>query len=154
MLDTIDSLKLYAPIFEEYELSAYVEPLGFSECSVRTKKLAIDAIQASGYPEIYRIVHDTFHHFLSPEERFFPDATGLVHISGVTEDLPATAIRDEHRILINENDKMDSRKQINILEDSGYQGLFSFEPFASSVQQMTKSDLIEAVNESLDYLIG
>jgi 2-keto-myo-inositol isomerase len=153
LTDTIDSLKLYAPIFKEFGLRAYIEPLGFPECSTRTKKSAIEAIQGSGSPEIYGIVHDTFHHYLSSEVDYYPEATGLVHISGVTSNLPVSSIKDEHRILVNMNDKMDSIEQINILEKNGYQGLYSFEPFAPSIQGMNKAALKEAINLSLAYLM-
>lgn len=152
--DTIDALNFYASTFRDYELTAYIEPLGFPECSIRTKRDAMEAIQKSDCPEIYKIIHDTFHHFLSSELEYYFEATGLVHISGVSEDIKKSAVKDEHRILINCNDKMDSLKQIHILEESGYPGLYSFEPFATSVQKMSKSDLIKAVNNSLNYIIS
>ncbi len=154
LLDTIDALKLYEPLFKEYGVTAYVEPLGFPECSIRTKQSAIEAIKAAGFPEIYSIVHDTFHHFLGPDDRYYSDETGLVHISGIQKVQSGTEIRDEHRVLIDKNDIMETRKQIHILEDRGYLGMYSFEPFAASIQNMTKPDLINAVNECLDYLIN
>lgn len=153
--DTIDALKLYAPILEEYEISAYVEPLGFPECSLRSKQLAMEAIQIADCSSgIYKIIHDTFHHFLGPDKKFFSDETGLVHISGVHQIPQDTSIRDEHRVLIDENDIMDTSKQIHTLEDEGYKGYYSFEPFAPSVQKMAKTDLRDAINKSLDYLMS
>lgn len=151
--DTIDALNLYAPILKEYEIKAYVEPLGFQECSVRTKQLAAEAIKSSGFSEIYSIVHDTFHHFLGPDNKYYSDLTGLVHISGVEKVASGTPIRDEHRVLVDKYDIMETRKQIHILESEGYKGLYSFEPFSTSIQKMTKTDLINAVYESIDYLI-
>ena len=151
--DTTEALKLYAPIFKEYKIAAYVEPLGFQECSVRTKQLAAEAIQSSGFPEIYSIVHDTFHHFLGPDNKYYSDITGLVHISGVEKVASGTQIKDEHRVLVDKNDIMETRKQIHILESEGYMGLYSFEPFSASIQKMIKTDLINAINESIDYLI-
>ena len=64
----------------------FVEPLGFAECSLRSKKMAIQAIRESGQ-DVYRLVHDTFHHFLGPDDRIFPAETGIVHISGVEIDI-------------------------------------------------------------------
>ena len=49
------------------------------------------AIRAAGGEGCYRLVHDTFHHHLAGETAFFPEWTGLVHISGVTD--PALATR-------------------------------------------------------------
>ncbi len=151
--DTIEALKLYAPIFKEYKIAAYVEPLGFEECSVRTKQLAAEAIESAGFPEIYSIVHDTFHHFLGLDNKYYSDLTGLVHISGVEKVASGTPIRDELRVLVDKNDIMETKKQIHILESEGYMGLYSFEPFSASIQKLTKADLINAVNESIDYLI-
>ena len=128
-----------------------VEPLGFAECSLRSKKTAIQAIQESGY-EGYRLVHDTFHHYLGPDEVVYPEHTGLVHISGVETDIPTSQIRDAHRILIGARDIMDNKAQIRDLEAQGYTGIYSFEPFSADVQNMSLANLKEALAASLEFL--
>lgn len=149
--ETVAALKKFAPLFEAAGVTGLVEPLGFEECSLRSKKTAVQAIQESGY-EGYQLVHDTFHHYLGPDETIFPEYTGLVHISGVEADIPTSQIRDGHRILIGEQDIMDNKAQIYELESQGYAGLYSFEPFSSEVQRMTLDDFRSALSESLNFI--
>lgn len=109
-------------------------------------------ITESGY-DGYKLVHDTFHHYLGPDENFYPSYTGLVHISGVETNIPKSEIRDEHRILISADDMMSNKEQINTLETQGYTGAYSFEPFSGEVQNMSLKALKEATKESLAFLI-
>ncbi|MDI9682291.1 xylose isomerase, partial [Burkholderia cenocepacia] len=63
----------------------FIEPLGFEECALRRKSDAVKGIYAAAGEPVFRLVHDTFHHYLAGEDIFFPNLTGLVHISGVEE---------------------------------------------------------------------
>jgi 2-keto-myo-inositol isomerase len=128
-----------------------VEPLGFEESSLRSKEVAVKAIQESGYVG-YKLVHDTFHHYLGPDEHVYPAHTGLVHISGVETDLPKSQIRDEHRVLIGSRDIMGNTGQIALLESQGYTGEYSFEPFSAEVQNMSLEQLQQAVLASLEFI--
>ena len=69
--------------------SGLVEPLGFAESSLRLKGEALEAIEELDLGERFRLVHDTFHHYLAGEPRMFPERTGLVHISGRRRSRPA-----------------------------------------------------------------
>lgn len=149
--DTVVALKRIGPLLETAGIKGFVEPLGFSECSLRSKETAIQAIRESGNG-VYGIVHDTFHHFLGPDEKVFPGETGIVHISGVEGDMDPTQFRDEHRILIGTGDVMGNRTQISALENQGYEGFYSFEPFGFEVQQMSPEALSSALEESLKLL--
>ena len=150
--ETVAALQKLAPLFEETGITGLVEPLGFEECSLRSKKIAIQAIQESEYNG-YRLVHDTFHHYLGPDETIFPECTGLVHISGVETDIPTSQIRDEHRILIGGRDIMDNKAQIHALESQGYKGFYSFEPFSADVQNMSLDEVKASIKESLKFII-
>lgn len=150
--ETVAALQKLAPLFEESGITGLVEPLGFEECSLRSKKIAIQAIQESGY-DSYRLVHDTFHHYLGPDDIIYPEHTGLVHISGVETDIPTSQIRDEHRILIGERDIMDNKAQIHALESQGYKGFYSFEPFSADVQNMSLDEVKASLKESLKFII-
>ena len=97
-------------------------------------------------------MHDTFHHYLGPDETVFPEYTGLVHISGVETDIPTSQIRDGHRVLIGGRDIMDNKAQIQALESQGYNGFYSFEPFSSDVQNMSLEQLTDALSESLEFI--
>lgn len=149
--ETVRALKELAPLFKDSEITGLVEPLGFEECSLRSKQTAVQAIQESGY-DGYRLVHDTFHHYLGPDETFFPEYTGLVHISGVETDIPTSQIRDGHRILIGEKDIMGNKAQIRALESQGYTGMYSFEPFSPEVQNMPLEELKRALSACLKFL--
>jgi 2-keto-myo-inositol isomerase len=69
----------------------------------------VDAIDAVGGADRFKLVHDTFHHYLAGERELFPERTGLVHISGVEDrSLPHDEIRDGHRVLVSPGDLMDN----------------------------------------------
>ena len=150
--DTVAALKKLAPLFEESGVIGLVEPLGFEECSLRSKDTAVKAIQESGY-DGYKLVHDTFHHYLGSDKTFYPAYTGLVHISGVETSIPKNQIKDAHRILIGSQDIMANKHQIDTFEAQGYGGDYSFEPFSAEVQNMSLDELKEAIEESLNFIM-
>jgi 2-keto-myo-inositol isomerase len=85
---------------------------------------------------VFRLVHDTFHHHLAGEAEMYPERTGLVHISGVTDRaLTVADMRDADRVLVDEADRLGNVAQIKALHAGGYRGALSFEPFAESVQK-------------------
>lgn len=149
--DTVAALKRIGPLLGNAGIKGFVEPFGFSECSLRSKETAIQAIRESGQ-DVYRIVHDTFHHFLGPDEKVFPAETGIVHMSGVESDIDQAQFKDDHRILIGPKDVMDNQAQIRELEAQGYSGFYSFEPFSPNVQQMSIKELSKALDESLELI--
>jgi 2-keto-myo-inositol isomerase len=127
------ALRALAPILAEAEIVGLIEPLGFPESSLRLKAQAVEAIEELELGDRFRLVHDTFHHYLAGEPRLFPEWTGLVHISGVEDaSLPLARTRDEHRVLVGANDLSGALLQILALME-GYSGPYSFEPFAPSV---------------------
>lgn len=139
------------PILREHGLLGFVEPLGFEECSLRLKRQAVEVIKAVGGLDVFRLVHDTFHHHLAGEVEMFPELTGLVHISGVEDaEAPLNTIRDGHRVLVGEGDILGNAPQIERLLASGYTGYLSFEPFAESVHAL--DDIQQALVSSMDHL--
>lgn len=155
--ETVAALKAFAPYLEEGGVLGFVEPLGFPECSLGSKLTALRAIRESGGGP-YRIIHDTFHHAIGPDDNDTLATTipiediGLVHISGVEADLPPERCRDEHRLLVTDGDRVENIDQITILERRGYRGYYSFEPFSPEVQALSRADLEEAVKESIATL--
>ncbi|WAP66760.1 TIM barrel protein [Jiella pelagia] len=149
--DLVSALKAMAPILSERGLTGLVEPLGFPISSLRRKAEAIEAIEASGGADVYRLMHDTFHHHLAGETEFFPEWTGLVHISGVTDpDVAVDDMLDAHRVLVDGRDRLENLKQIEALLSSGYAGPFSFEPFAEEVHGL--EDPQAALEESITFI--
>ncbi|MGD9043004.1 MAG: TIM barrel protein [Desulfobacterales bacterium] len=155
--ETLSALKAYKTLFEDSGIYGYVEPLGFEECSLRSKVVALQAIRESGCRN-YKIVHDTFHHHLGPDtddslkNDYDVAYTGLVHVSGVESDIPSHQYKDDHRVLIADGDRLNNRGQLELLIQLGYKGDISFEPFAKDVQKMEINALKAAINESIDLI--
>ena len=145
------ALSELAPILREYGILGFVEPLGFEVSALRRKRVAVEAIKSIGGLDVFRVVHDTFHHHLAGEHEFFPELTGLVHISGVEDhDAPLNAIGDGHRVLVGEGDILGNAVQIDTLLSTGYSGYLSFEPFAESVHGL--ADIQQALGASIAHL--
>ena len=145
------ALKELAPRLEEAGVTGLVEPLGFETCSLRLKSEAVEAIRALGEEQNFALVHDTFHHHVAGERESFPDMTGLVHISGVSDTSLAVAeMRDGHRLLVDVSDRIDNIGQIRDLLAGGYDRLFSFEPFAAEVHD--NADVAAAIGESIAFI--
>jgi 2-keto-myo-inositol isomerase len=155
--ETVEALAAFGPSFEDAGILGYVEPLGFGISSLASLVTAQDAIRESGFA-CYRIVLDTFHHYIGPDDSgilgkaYSVASTGLVHVSGVEASIATGDYRDEHRVLAGPADRMKSKEQIRKLVDSGYEGDISFEPFSPAVQKLSKVELAQAVGKSLEYL--
>ncbi|SMC46143.1 TIM barrel protein [Rhizobium sp. RU36D] len=149
--DNLDmALNALAPLLQNAGLIGLVEPLGFEICSLRLKSEAAAAIGKIG-GDTFRLVHDTFHHHLAGETAAFPELTGLVHISGVTDGSVAVSeMRDPHRVLIDASDRLGNVAQIKALRAAGYNNHLSFEPFAAEVHAL--SDPLAAVRQSMDFI--
>ncbi|MCY4459362.1 MAG: TIM barrel protein [Albidovulum sp.] len=131
-----DFLAESAPKIRSAGLLGYVEPLGFSISSLRTKKEALSAINEADASDVFRLIHDTFHHAIAGEPDLYPSRTGLVHISGVNDSsLDVSDMEDGHRELVTADDRIGNIGQIEELRSTGYAGPFSFEPFAKSVHE-------------------
>ncbi|MGC8470178.1 MAG: TIM barrel protein [Acetobacteraceae bacterium] len=140
-----------APILARHGLRGFVEPLGFTECALRSKAAAVAAIRELGLGERFALVHDTFHHHLAGEPALFPAETGLVHISGVEDAAVAVGdMRDAHRVLVGPRDRLGNLAQITALRAAGYTGPFSFEPFAESVHR--SADIAADLAASIAFL--
>ncbi len=149
--DLVVALIAMKPVLQERGLIGLVEPLGFPISSLRTKKEALRAIDAADGGDVYKLMHDTFHHHLAGETEFFPDRTGLVHISGVVDpDVYVNHMLDAHRVLVDSHDRLENIAQIKAMNAGGYQGPYSFEPFAEEVHDL--SDPEASVRESMDYV--
>jgi 2-keto-myo-inositol isomerase len=155
--ETVKALKSFGPLFQDSGLQGYLEPLGFEECSLRSLVTAMKAIQESGYP-VYKIVHDTFHHHLGPDtldtikNDYDISYTGLVHISGVECNIPFKEYRDNHRVLVTAQDRLQTKEQIELLLKLGYAGNISFEPFSQKVQEMEIEKIKSAIDQSIEYI--
>jgi Predicted sugar epimerase len=139
------------PMLVEADMVALVEPLGFATSTLRLKAEAVEAIVAVGGKDRFRLVHDTFHHHLAGGGAFFPEETGIVHISGVADpSLSPEEMGDADRGLVDADDRLGTVAQMRALLGLGYEGAFSFEPFAPSVHAL--DDPREALAASMDFI--
>lgn len=147
----VASLAAIRPILVAHGIQGLVEPLGFEPSSLRRKADAIAAIKAAGGEGVFKLVHDTFHHHLAAETEFFPEWTGLVHISGVTDpEVSVANMLDAHRVLVDPRDRLGNVTQIRALQAAGYTGPFSFEPFALEIQEL--ADPQSSLADSMAWL--
>jgi len=152
--DLVKALDAYGPVLEGAGVTGLVEALGFEQSALRTKRAALDAVARCRHPGSYRLLHDTFHHWLAGERELFPEQTGLVHVSGVVAGKARPAITDDDRILVDETDVMDSRGQVAALLRGGCQALVSYEPFSPAVRAMPVPALEAAIRRSVDFLLS
>jgi len=155
--ETVKALKSFGPLFQDSGMRGYLEPLGFKESSLRSLVTAMKAIQKSGYP-VYKTIHDTFHHYIGPDtfntikNDYDISYTGLVHISGVECNIPIEEYRDNHRVLVTAQDRLQTKEQMELLLKLGYTGNISFEPFSQKVQEMEIENTKSAINNSIEYI--
>lgn len=149
--DLVNALRQLKPLLDAAGLIGLVEPLGFEECAVRRKSQAVHAFEEVGAGNTFRVVHDTFHHHLAGEGLFFPEWTGLIHISGVEDPMiDASQMRDNHRVLVGSADRLGNIAQLRTLLAAGYTGYVSFEPFAEEIA--TAQDIEARLKASMAYL--
>ncbi len=151
--DLVNALTKLQPILADHGLVGLVEPLGFEECAVRRKSQAVRAFEEIGAAAktTFKVVHDTFHHHLAGEGLFFPEWTGLVHISGVDDKAVTVAqMRDGHRVLVGSSDRLGNVTQLRTLFAAGYAGFASFEPFAAEIA--AAKDIEQRLASSMAYL--
>jgi len=145
------ALKGLAPILADNSILGLIEPLGFEECSLRLKASAVEAIEDVGQAARFKLVHDTFHHYVAGETAMFPERTGLVHISGVSDaSVSRGTMRDPQRVLVDGGDRIDNAGQIAALRKGGYKGHLSFEPFAAEIHKL--ADIKGALAASMAWL--
>jgi 2-keto-myo-inositol isomerase len=152
--DLVTALNAYGPLFAEAKMIGLIEPLGFEICSLRTKKAALEAVAGCNHPESYKLLHDTFHHYLSGETEFFPKETAIIHVSGVLAGKTKAATMDEDRVLVTKDDIMDNRGQVAALLEGGATVPISYEPFSPQVRELQLSELKVQLQKSIDYLFG
>jgi 2-keto-myo-inositol isomerase len=71
------------PMLQETHIAGLVEPIGFSNSSIKFQREATKAIEDLGADDRLGIVHDTFQHALAGDADIFVRHIRLVHISGI-----------------------------------------------------------------------
>jgi 2-keto-myo-inositol isomerase len=145
------ALKALSPMLEDHGLVGLVEPLGFEICALRTKAEAVEAIEALKAQGRFRLVHDTFHHHLAHGGPMFPEHTGIVHVSGVTDPtLAVSEMADRHRVLVDGADRLGNVQQVAALRAAGWHGPISVEAFAPETHAL--ADPVAALRASMEFM--
>ncbi len=132
------ALKAIYPMLVEADMVALVEPLGFNRSSLRFKEELVGIINDLEASDRFKLVHDTFHHILADGGALYPEHTGIIHISAVVDPaLSVGAMEDEHRVLVDANDRLENVAQIKALMDAGYDGPISYECFSPETQALS-----------------
>lgn len=148
LLTALGALK---PMLEDHGLTGMIEPLGFEICALRYKSEAVEAIDTLGAKGRFKLVHDTFHHALAHGGPIFPEHTGIVHISGVTDaNVTLAQMTDAHRILVDVSDRLGNIAQIKALQDAGWAGPISYEAFAPQTHASTTP--AQDLRASMDFI--
>ena len=147
---TETALRELLPMLKAHGLKAMVEPLGFAVCSLRYKEVLAEVIHAVGGVGTCFMVHDTFHHALAGFGPIYPELTGIVHVSGVKHAIYLDDMRDPHRVLVDGDDVLGNVAQIRSLRAGGYKGAISYEPFATSVHDMSEPG--PALADSMEFI--
>ena len=152
--ELVSALNAYGLLFAEARMTGLIEPLGFSVSALQTKSAALEGIAKCEYPGSYKLLHDTFHHYLSDETEFFPEETALIHVSGVLPGKAKADITDNDRVLVTEDDILDNRGQVATLLKAGCTAPFSYEPFSPQIHNLPLPELNLQLKQSIEYLFS
>ena len=146
-----ETLVRFAPELEENNLLGFIEPLGFEQCSLRSKAEIVVVLEELELTHRFKLVHDTFHHHLGGAGPTFAQHTGLVHVSGVVDkSIPANEMRDDHRVMVDDADVLNNMAQLNELRSNNYAGPVSIEAFAPHIHDLP--DPQSAIDDCFNYI--
>jgi 2-keto-myo-inositol isomerase len=115
------AIKVIRPLLQDAGMVGLVERPGFARSSLCSKTELVEIIQSVGGTDCFRIVPDTFHHVLVDGGPLFADQTGIVHISGVVDPVLTLAqVEDEHRVLVDDQDRLGNAEHILALIAARY----------------------------------
>lgn len=145
----MDVLRELVPMFRGRSVMPLIEPIGFTTSSIPRKAALVRAIEAVD-PDMFGIVHDTFQHCIAGDQDVFPEFTGMVHISGISDpDVALDHEQDKHRIWVDGDDRCRNLEQIAAFLEAGYEGAFSFECTAAG---NFGGDGIEKARASFEFI--
>lgn len=170
--NTRAALSIMYPILTHYNITGLIEPLGFTFSGFRDIEAAKRLIE--NLDDCFKLVFDTFHFYLFKqinhqtnyfEDQFKEEITTvvknllpyikLIHLSSVNQNITADSMRDEHRVLVNvNNDLIHTYQQVQLLNQLGYQGFYSLEPFSPTYINMSDVNLKYEITESRNLITG
>ena len=101
--------------------------------------------------EHLRMAPESLHYLLADVWPIYHEMTGIVHISGVSDyKLGFMQMEDEHRVLVDTNDRIGNVEQIGALLGAGFIGPISFECFSPEIHNLTNP--LTEIKKSFDYI--
>ncbi len=151
LADLKSAVEKVLPMAETAGIVALVEPLGFLASSLRRKDEAVRLIEEIGATGRIKLVHDTFHHTLAGGGPYFVEHTGIVHVSGIVDPAPSVdEMRDDHRVLVDDDDRLENIPQLKELLAQGYDGAISIEAFSPEIHAL--DDPEPALRKTIDFM--
>lgn len=144
-------LRHLRPILLNHGVTGYVEPLGMKGSTMKRQDMAVAAVTDIDGWDAYALCHDTFQFFRCGDKHLFPERIGLMHMSGIARrDLAPKDLLEPDRGLVFVDDRVGNVAQIKALQNAGYDGFVSMEPFSPAVQN--DPELPARLRASLDYV--
>lgn len=155
--DAVKNVRAYSKLLKQYGVTGLIEPLGFTDSTLRTPWEGQAVIKEAGVDN-FKLVADTFHYYLAnvtPEQfqqKVDVNAIGLVHLSAVLADKPREVLDDQDRYMLDQADIMHSAAWANQIETAGYQGLYAFEPFSDDLKQWDAAQVETELMKSIQLV--
>ena len=158
--DLVHNLRIYSDILGSVGVDGLVEPLGFSDASLRTPWDAQKVLEEADAKN-FKLIADTFHYYKAGvtrrefEEKVDVSRVGLIHLSSIPANKSPEEADDADRYFIHGDDKdvMNSIEKSNWFKNSTYAGLYSFEPCAPEINDWDYDKCKEEIAESIENII-
>ena len=145
------ALKALRNIAADSGVIGYVEPLGMVDSTLRSQRLAAEAIADLAGAGPLQICYDTFQFYRASDDRLYPELIGLVHVSGITRTgVARDKLTEPDRGFVDASDICGNVPQLRELRRSGYGGFVSMEPFDPAVHAL--ADAAPPLARSFEYL--
>lgn len=156
-IEAIANVKEYSNVLKEYNVNGLIEPLGFTDSTIRTPWQAQEIIKESGVDN-FKLVADTFHYYLANvtleqfKELVDLNYVGLVHLSSVFANKKRDDLDDQDRYMLGGDDIMKSAELAQMFESSGYRGLYAFEPFSDDLKDWNEIKVKNELQQSIEMV--
>ncbi len=148
---TVSAMDAIAYMLEGTGVTGLIEPIGFNSSSIRTQADVVPLMTALGKDNPFKLIHDTFQHFISGDNDYFAEHIATVQISGVSDP---TVVLDEsqdgHRVYVEAEDRCENIAQLKALFSRGFDGPVSFE--TTEVALLDAPDLEAQMRKSFEYI--
>lgn len=145
------ALDALQPMLEKSGVNALIEPIGFQASSIRTQLDIVPLIEAQQANGRFKIIHDTFQHFIASDDVYSVQHIATVQISGYApQGQIVTEAQDGQRDLVDEDDRCQNVEQLRTLMELGFDGPVSFE--TTDPEILHRPTLLDDMRRSFEYI--